>query len=42
MTILTGELERLACNDGSVILASEDAALNDGDGFVDFVRYGRL
>lgn len=42
MTILTGELERLACNQGSIVLGSEDPALNDGGGFVDFVRYGRL
>ncbi len=42
MTILTGELERLACNQGAVVLASTDAALNDEAAFVDFVRYGRL
>jgi len=42
MTILTGEMERLACNDGAIVLSSDAATLNDGGALVDFVRYGRL
>lgn len=40
MTFMTGELERLACNDGAIVLGSTHAELIGQ--FVDFVRYGRL